>query len=891
VAGNRRENGREAGDVILRTLPNGLRVVLQPVRFAPVAAAAVWVNVGSADESAAEAGLAHLHEHMIFKGTGRRGVGQIAREIEGAGGEINAFTSYDQTCYYLTLGRDEAKLGLDILADAVNHAAFDAGELRKEVQVILDEIRLYRDLPHYHISENCWRKAFARHPYGKPILGSPEVLQNLRRRDVLRFFGKYYRPENMVLAVTGDFEPAPIQRLIGRLFGGAAAGSVCRPPRPAEPRQREFRGLALSDAVQQTHLYFAWHGVAWDQPLAAELDLLSIILGQGDSSRLHHRIQSMKGLVHDVSASSFAAGDPGLFCIEAVTDPELLKDAYRAVLAEVYRLRTEPVREEELARAKRNIEAAFIGKPETAGGIGYALGYSVALTGDVHLERDYLARVMAADREGLRRAANTFLDHRNLTAAVLSPNGRKTTVRELEGWSAEIFRRPAAEVKKPGRTKTWPATRLQGEAGRRGRLKKALLGNGIRVVVQESAHAPIVSLRTAMLGGLRYEAAGQDGLGHLTASLLSRGTRDKSALAFARQVEGMAGNLHGISGHNSIGIAADFLSRDFARGLDLVAEAMLTPAFRTAEFKRKRAETIGRLRERHDNPSYVVREIFARSLYPDHPYGRALLGAEETLANLSSRDAATYWKNLLRPENIVIGVAGDVCFERTVEHLERAFGALPARGFEPLALPSPKPPAKIVVTGRAMSKEQTHILVGFLGCRIGQADEWPLQVLNAVLTGQGGRLFLELRDRRHLAYSVYSFHREGIERGSFGVYIATGHHTAETALTALLEELRRVVRQPPRQREIERAKRYLIGSQQLDLQTADSIALTMSLNELLGPGYREHRRLAEKIRAVTPAQVAQAAAKYLTLNRMVIAQVGEGAESLHGDLPPDRLPS
>lgn len=884
MAENSRIRGREPDAPVLKILANGLRVVLQPVRFAPVAAVAIWVNVGSADETEAEAGLAHLHEHMIFKGTARRGVGQIAREIEGAGGEINAFTSYDQTCYYLTLGKDEIMLGLDVLADAVNHAAFDAAELRKEVKVVLEEIRLYRDLPHYHVSEGCWARAFARHPYGKPILGSAAVLENLQRRDVLCFFNKYYRPANTVLSVAGDFETAPVLRAIDRLFGGLPAATVNRPERTGEPRQREFRGLTLSEAVQQTHLYFAWHGVAWNQPLAAELDLLSMILGQGDSSRLQHRVKSMKGLVHDISANSFASSDPGLFCIEAVTDPELLRDAYQAVLAEVYRLRTEPIREEELERAKRNIEASFIGKHETAGGIGYALGYSVALTGDVHLESDYLGRVMAADRDGMRRAANTFLDHHNLTAAVLAPNGKKATVRELERWSAEIYGRPAAEVRKPGKTRTWAAPVLHGEAGKRGRLKRAVLDNGVRIVVQESAHAPIVAVRTAMLGGQRYEPPGREGLGHLTASLLSRGTLEKSAIAFAKQVEGMAGEVRGISGHNSIGIAADFLSRDFERGLALVAEAMLTPAFRPVEFKRKKTETLGRLRERADNPANVVRDLFAQHLYPDHPYGHPLLGTEESLARMSPEDAAAYWQSLLLPKNLVIGVAGDVRFEQAVEKLEEAFGDLPAREFKPCVHRQPKPPAKIVVAGKALRKEQTHILVGFLGCRIGHADEWPLQILNAVLTGQGGRLFLELRDKQHLAYSVFSFHREGIERGSFGVYIATGNHTAEAALTALLEELRRVVKTPPRRREIERAKRFIIGSQQLDLQTADSIALTMSLNEIMGQGYREHRKLTEKIRAVTPARVAEAAAKYLTLDRLVIAQVGEFDEARRGGL-------
>jgi zinc protease len=169
-------------------LPNGLRVVMQQARFAPVVSLSMWVDVGSADETPDEAGLAHLHEHMIFKGTSRRGVGAIAAEVEGAGGEINAFTSFDQTCYYLSLGRDELALGLDILADAMSGATFDPAELKKEIEVVLEEIRLYRDMPAHYVSERVWAELFRAHPYGRPILGSRDVLANLKRADVLRFY-------------------------------------------------------------------------------------------------------------------------------------------------------------------------------------------------------------------------------------------------------------------------------------------------------------------------------------------------------------------------------------------------------------------------------------------------------------------------------------------------------------------------------------------------------------------------------------------------------------------------------------------------------------------------------------------------------------------------------
>ncbi|MDP8222289.1 MAG: pitrilysin family protein [Candidatus Lernaella stagnicola] len=875
MAKNTSSRNRESGEPVLLTLPNGLRVVVQEVRFAPVVSMAVWVGVGSADEKLREAGLAHLHEHMIFKGTKRRGVGEIAAEIEGSGGEINAFTSYDQTCYYLTLGRDELKVGLDILADAMSSAAFDSKELKKEIQVVLEEMKLYRDLPNFLVSEACWAKAFEAHPYGRPILGLPSVLKKTNRRAVLRFYSKYYRPDNMVLTVAGDLDTDATLKLIKRLFSSMDAAPVRRLERAVEPAQTKFRGQVIQDPIRTAHLYLAWHGAKWDEPLAAELDLLSIILGHGYSSRLEHRVKAIKGLVHEVSAHVFAPRDPGVFGVDAVTSPDLLRQAYSAILTEVYRLRSELVREDEFDRARRSIEASFIGRRETAGGICQALGYSVIMTEDIHLVREYLQRVMSANREKLRDAAQKVLSHHNLTATALIPKNYSLHPRELDAMSQKMAqlvdgeKRGTAKPRPPA-----PSPALVGEKGRRGRLKKTVLANGVTLLVQETAHAPIVAMRTLMLGGARYEPRNEHGLSNLTANMLARGTKEKSAISFAKIVEGMAGAVHGVAGYNSIGVAAEFLSRDFDIGLGLVAEAMLQPAFRPTELKRAKEELIGHVRERLDSPSQVVRDLFLEHLYPSHPYGRNLLGTEDSLVSLDNENLAKYWRRLLSPANLIISIAGDVRFEEVLEQAQENFGKMRKKIFREAKIAAPTPPQGVLTADRTMNKEQVHLLVGFLGCRIGQSDEYALQVLNAALSGQGGRLFMELRDRKHLAYSVFSFHREGIERGSFGVYIGTGPQTAETAQDALLEQLERVVAKPPKGKEFERAKRMLIGSLQLDLQTAGSIALTMGLNELLGLGYRAHQRQAEKIRKVTSEQVAKAARKYIDLQRMVIARVG-----------------
>jgi zinc protease len=271
----------------------------------------------------------------------------------------------------------------------------------------------------------------------------------------------------------------------------------------------------------------------------------------------------------------------------------------------------------------------------------------------------------------------------------------------------------------------------------------------------------------------------------------------------------------------------------------------------------------------------VARELFAKLLFGAHPYARPMFGTEESLRSLTPEDAEAHWRRLLDPRNLVVAIAGDVDFDEAAAQVEGLFGKLKPRKFSPIELVAPPPPAGIESASESRRKEQTHIVAGFLGCPLGSPDEEALHLLNAALTGQGGRLFLELRDKRHLAYNVYSFYREGVERGAFGVYLATKPDRADEAVEAMLAAVRRAVDRPPKGNELARAKRHLIGSQQLDLQTVGAVALTTGLNELLGLGHRYHLGSADRIRKISAAQIAKVAKKHLTLDRMVIAKVGD----------------
>ncbi|MEM6733994.1 MAG: pitrilysin family protein, partial [Myxococcota bacterium] len=224
------------------TLDNGLNVLVESSRHAPVAAVQVWIDAGAADETRAQAGLAHLHEHMLFKGTRRFGVGQVAREIEASGGEINAWTSFDQTVYHTVSAIDELATSLDILSDVVSQPLFDPDELSREIEVIIEEIRRAEDSPARRLSRGLFETAFRQHPYRFPVLGNMDSVRSFKRDDVTEFFSQFYRPQNATVVVVGDREERELLDEVERYFGGwRGAGASPRPERTVEPPQNELR--------------------------------------------------------------------------------------------------------------------------------------------------------------------------------------------------------------------------------------------------------------------------------------------------------------------------------------------------------------------------------------------------------------------------------------------------------------------------------------------------------------------------------------------------------------------------------------------------------------------------------------------------------------------------
>ncbi|MDP3028033.1 MAG: pitrilysin family protein [Deltaproteobacteria bacterium] len=851
-------------------LDNGLTVIIKENHAAPVAAIQIWVKAGSVYETDNEAGITHFIEHMIFKGTARRGPGEIARAIEAVGGDINAYTSLDYTVYHVAIGSKFFDVGLDILSDAVLHSSFDLLEIEREKMVVLEEIRMRQDQPSVKLFEAVMAKAYTVSPYRRPVIGFPETVQALTRDSILAYMKKRYTPSNLTVVVVGDVETADCISRINQAFSGmkgASAESVSL----EEPPQDEVRTVLLKDEINESQLNMCFPIPGFNDPDSVALDVLASILGEGESSRLYRKLRDEASLVHDVGAYAFTPMGPGLFEVACSLDAEKSKEALQAALCEVYRLRYEAVSQDELDKAKLNIESVFIYAQERVQGQARKLGYFETMAGDYREQANYLKKVTALTSEDIRRAAKKYLHPERLTFGLLVPKGATLPFSMEFAW-ANLSHAADEEARK------LYATRKVEMSG----AQKFILSNGITLLVKEERNVPTVSMHAVFLGGLRCETAADNGLFNALAQLWTKGTKRRGAQEIAAEIEGMAGSINGFSDKNTFGLSATFLSRFFSRGLEILTEVMLEPAFSPEELEKLRPVLLAQLKQQEDSLPAITFLNFNKLLFTGYPYSMNPLGSPETVKKLSTKKIKEGYQRYVIPGNLVLAIVGDVEASSVKTEVEKLFSRWKKPGFRDIRIPLPKPIASPQTASILKPKQQVHIAIGFRGVTLSHPDRAALDVLNNVLSGQGGRLFAELRDKESLAYSLSAFSTEGIETGAFGVYIATSPEKKEEAVNSMWRELNRVRDEIIDPAELDRAKRYIIGSTEIGLQTNAAQTMDMALNERYRLGFDFTRAYLDKIEKVSRDEVLRVARTYIQTEKYVIVAVGpNSAEQRH----------
>jgi zinc protease len=412
-----------AQEVVDATLDNGLRVLLQEDHRSPVASLQVWYRVGSRDERVGATGLSHYLEHMMFKGTPTYGPRVFSKLVEAVGGQDNAFTSRDVTVYHVTLAADQLDLALELEADRMRHLLLDPAEIDSERKVIMEERRMRtEDDPIGALGELFNTVAFVAHPYRLPTIGFAQDILRLTPIDLRSWYDTYYRPNNAIIVVVGDFRAAELLAKIRARFGDIPRGPD--PPRNAvtEPEQRGERRVWLRKEAQLPVVFAGYPVPNYRSPDAYPLEVLSAILSGGRTSRLYRRLVYDERLALDAGGDySRLALEPDTFTFYITVLPEhTVEEAERALAAEVDRLRTELVSDEELQRAQNQLEAGYLFAQDSVFNRASSLARH-ELLGGWRLREAYVPGVRAVTREDVRRVAERYLQTDHRTTAILLP--------------------------------------------------------------------------------------------------------------------------------------------------------------------------------------------------------------------------------------------------------------------------------------------------------------------------------------------------------------------------------------------------------------------------------------------------------------------------------------
>ncbi|MDI6794040.1 MAG: pitrilysin family protein [bacterium] len=825
-------------------LDNGMVVILKEMHTAPVVALQMWVKAGAVtEEEYMGAGISHFVEHMLFKGTEKRGVGEIARIIRGAGGDINGYTAPDQTVYHISIASRQWETALEVMADAVMNSSFDPEELTKEQEVILKEINMNEDDPDRLLSRMLFSEAYRLHPYHHPTIGYEHLFKELTRDDLVTYYHRMYIPNNMILVMAGDFDQKQALSEIKEAFKDFARKKLQPIFIPKEPPQLGERRQVRQWDVSQAHFLAGFHTVSIYSDDVYPLDVAAIILGQGASSRLYREIKEKQQLVHSISAWSYTPVHPGIFGISVALEAEKLVEAEAAIFKEVNKLKIELVGKSELARAKQSVVADHIFSRETIEGQARDLASNELVTGDFNYSRTYVDRVKQVEPEDIRRVVRKYLRRDNLTVVVLTPR---------QDQSAET--RAVAAVPREEITKT-------------------VLKNGLTVLVRENHSLPVVSIQTVFKGGVRLENETNNGSFNFLQRMLLKGTKHRTREEIASAIESKGGSIGTYGGNNSFGASVNVLSEDFDPGLEILADCLMNPIFPSEEMEKERELIQADINAQEDDIITVARKLLQKTMFKTHPYRFQSIGQAETVAKTTRPDIIQLHQDYCRPNNMVLAVFGDVDREKVIQKIKLAF-----KDFEPKELPRVEVPLEEEITQvreavEEKERRQAVILLGFHGVDVTDPDRDVFEVMTSILSGQGSRLFENVRGKLGIAYFVGAFPILGLDPGAYIFYVGTVPEKIEEARAGLLEEIARLKEELVSEEEIARAKQNLIGTKEIGQQTNSSQGFETALDELYELGYTYGDGYAGRIEAVNREDIQRVARKYFKPDSYAVAIV------------------
>jgi zinc protease len=850
--------------------PNGLTLKVVPDSEAPVVAYQTWFGVGSADEQKGKTGLAHLFEHLMFKGTDGYADGELMSRLEALGADgLNAWTWLDQTVYVEAVPNTALDEVARLESTRMDGLVVDEPSFRSELEVVMNERRLSVDNePSGKLSEILFSTAFESHTYGPPTIGWMADIAAFDREDAVGFYRRFYAPDNATIILVGDVKPEDAVRVIDRHYGDIAGSGVVRPSRPLEPEQTVAKRVEVTLPIVADRVLVGFKIPAYTHPDVPALLVLDAALTAGRTGRLQRSLKD-PGFVAEVGASVLPLKDPSLYEFVLQGRPGLPAEAcLGAFWREIGRVREEGISAGELAMGIAQWESANWSQLETALGKASFVGWSNTHTGRV---ADGLARIAA-----IRKV--TLADCLRVARQYLRLDRSTTAIGRAETPADPIAVPPESPVAPAGATAIEGRTLLARPNLERGVVAQREI-DGATVSLAWDDTIPLVHFRLFIPAGSSADPFAMRGLAHATGQMLLRGTKSLDRRGFEQALEQLGASLGTSTDADGTTVLGTCLSDTWPQFWALVEQALVEPRFDPVELGLLLRETADELAALADDDTELASSALRQALHGNHPYGADPRGTPASIGAITAEAVAGFHRERYRAGGAIVGVAGafDMGLERDLHNLlGRLSGAASPVPLEEIARAS----ARIILVDKP-DRSQAQVVFGSVG--IGHTDEdFPAFLLanDAFGVGFGGRLFQEVRVKNGWSYFAYSYpmlrRAEGVWLGG----LAPANEQVTDALALVLELCGRTARDGFTAAEIEQVRSARLNGRPFLADTARK-RLELELRRLV-TGY-DRLAATERMAEVTVDEVNRAFARRVDPARLVVAITGTAA-ALRGPL-------
>jgi zinc protease len=838
-------------------LKNDLEVIFVDLPGSSAATAQIWFRAGSTLEDKEDHGIAHFLEHMFFKGTPTRPGAMIAHEVESFGGEINAFTSFDYTCYYINTPNSHLNQTVNILLDMVSNPMFKEEDLIPEREVVFEEYRRSQDNPNQFSFQKIQKSCFSG-GYAHPILGNEKTIKSFTQDQLKKFRNKYYNNSNSFLVVAGDMrEKAKIIKTIEN-FSLPEGQATDRPAfklkkKPAiEIHNKDVRMCQLTLTIQSPSM---------DSAKAAAEDLAYNTLGHGESSPLHKGLVLDGSIANNCASSTMFFSKGGIHFLRVNYPVENHKKVMTRLQKTLANVINKGLTQEDITKIKNQYVAAKLYEKESIESFSFSLGSSYAQTLDLENENEFVKKVK---KTSLKQVNNAYKDifSRPIHLSLQLPKGLKAKDYKSD---LEKFQKSFAKYAKAQKEEKLKVTKSKYDPS----ALTVELKPGITLLYRNNPMTPTFVMHAYIKGALTEELPKNNGIYNLMTSQLTKGYKGMPQEKLKHDLESKSAMLGHFSGKNAFGLTLHGQTEHYKALVKHFMGSLLTPAFPNKSLTHEKKLILRNLEAQKEDATRHCFKAATEELFKGHPYARGIIGSEKTVKALKKADLEALHGKNLKSKEMLFTYCGDLSLEEVIEHLSPYIDTLKKRPAKPLKAKKVTP-MKSKNIHIDFDREQTQIFIGTQSPSLNKKENVVLKMLTTHLSGQSSELFVDVRDRKGLCYVAQPVHMNALEAGYWGIYMASGHDKVDQAVDAIKAIIQKTKENGLTEDEFNRIKVMIEGQNQINLQVNEDYANVYSVPTLQGQGLDYFHKSNEQISTLSYEEFQKNIKKVLSKNWITV---------------------